>query len=255
MNNKCVYLHKTKEGVVFYVGSGTLERAYRKTARNNIWKEYAEFGFVVEIVKSKLTKTEAIILEKQLVLDLKPVSNKSKPSHVKDITSLYNLFSEYFTISNSNSGLIWRVKSKNNKIAAGSVAGSLGKNNRWQVKLNNKLYLCHRIVYLLHYGGIDPSMVIDHINGDSSDNRIENLRQVSNTLNSINRIRNKDDTLFNIQYYKGRQEYFVVRWQEKGSRVSKYFAINKNQNIEKARQLAIEFRDKLILDEKLILRN
>jgi HNH endonuclease len=47
-----------------------------------------------------------------------------------------------------------------------------------------KLYRAHRIIYKMYYG-VDPVQV-DHINGVRSDNRILNLRSVTNQENSRN---------------------------------------------------------------------
>ena len=44
----------------------------------------------------------------------------------------------------------------------------------------------HQIVWVLNYGKL-PSM-IDHINGNPKDNRIENLREVSQSENDMNRL-------------------------------------------------------------------
>lgn len=43
----------------------------------------------------------------------------------------------------------------------------------------------HRIAWIIKHG--KPPLVIDHVNGDRSDNRIENLREVSSLENSKNR--------------------------------------------------------------------
>jgi hypothetical protein len=48
-------------------------------------------------------------------------------------------------------------------------------------------YSAHRIVYLLHNPDMDQSLQIDHINGIKTDNRIENLRTVTNQQNHFNR--------------------------------------------------------------------
>lgn len=48
-----------------------------------------------------------------------------------------------------------------------------------------KRLLLHRVIWLMHHGN-DPD-TIDHINRDRSDNRIENLRDVSLSLNHMNR--------------------------------------------------------------------
>jgi len=57
------------------------------------------------------------------------------------------------------------------------------------VWFSNKLYLEHRLVFLYHNPDMDQSMQIDHINGTPTDNRIENLRLVSNQGNHFNETR------------------------------------------------------------------
>jgi len=49
-------------------------------------------------------------------------------------------------------------------------------------------YSAHRIVYLLHNPDMNQSLLIDHINGITTDNRIENLRLVTNQHNHFNRL-------------------------------------------------------------------
>jgi hypothetical protein len=48
----------------------------------------------------------------------------------------------------------------------------------------------HRIIWKLFYGK-DPDQVIDHIDGNPSNNRIENLRDVSPAKNAQNRVNTK----------------------------------------------------------------
>lgn len=44
----------------------------------------------------------------------------------------------------------------------------------------------HRVVWEAHNGPIPPGMQVDHISGDTRDNRIENLRLATNAQNNCN---------------------------------------------------------------------
>jgi hypothetical protein len=47
-------------------------------------------------------------------------------------------------------------------------------------------FKAHRLAWFFHYG-VWPTCVIDHINGDTSDNRIDNLRDVTHAVNAQNK--------------------------------------------------------------------
>ena len=68
---------------------------------------------------------------------------------------------------------------------AGDVAGTLNGNGYIYIKIRQKLYRAHRLVWLYTHGKF-PENHIDHINGLRDDNRIINLRAVTQTENNRN---------------------------------------------------------------------
>lgn len=65
---------------------------------------------------------------------------------------------------------------------AGSVAGKPTKNGYRVIGIGRRHFLSHRLAWLYVHGKW-PREQIDHINGNRSDNRIENLREASHSEN------------------------------------------------------------------------
>lgn len=55
-----------------------------------------------------------------------------------------------------------------------------------QVRVKGVLHYAHRIVWVLNYGFLEETMEIDHIDGNGINNKIENLRVVTNQENKRN---------------------------------------------------------------------
>lgn len=70
---------------------------------------------------------------------------------------------------------------------AGKRAGTLDTKRRWRISVDGQVFEAHRLVWIWHNGEIPVGHVVDHINGDPSDNRIENLRTATTSQNNANR--------------------------------------------------------------------
>lgn len=99
-------------------------------------------------------------------------------------TSTVN-YAELFAVDpTSVSGLRW-LKSGTGRRSDLRV-GSPDTPGYWRVNINRKGHMVHRIIWELTHGPIPAGHVIDHINGDPADNRIENLRVAAPQENSRN---------------------------------------------------------------------
>ena len=73
-----------------------------------------------------------------------------------------------------------------------TVADNPNRSRRLIVNYKKKAILAHRLAWALHTGDW-PKGDIDHINGDESDNRLANLRDVSKSINQQNKRRPRTD--------------------------------------------------------------
>lgn len=81
----------------------------------------------------------------------------------------------------------WKV-SRPNGVKPGNIAGTSHKDGYRYIKVLGSNWKAHRLAWLYVYGEW-PKDVIDHINGESSDNRIANLRDVDRVVNAQNQRR------------------------------------------------------------------
>jgi len=104
---------------------------------------------------------------------------------------------ELFTYSNGN--LFWTK--------TGKVAGSLKRNGYKLVKHKGVFRGAHRIIFFLHHGFF-PEMV-DHIDGNVSNNSIENLRAATRNQNGMNSKQYASNTSGYRNVYKNKHSFTV----------------------------------------------
>ncbi len=97
--------------------------------------------------------------------------------------------------------LVRKIKvSVNTKI--GDVAGGLKADGYVRVRINGKMHLAHRLIFLWHKGYMPDQ--IDHIDRNRSNNKIENLREANAKQNQWNTSLRKDNKsgLKGVSWYK-----------------------------------------------------
>jgi hypothetical protein len=96
---------------------------------------------------------------------------------------LLNYMNEHFKYCSDGNFVLIKKQYKGSVI--GTPVGWLQKNGYLRISIKGKFYQAHRLVWLFHKKEL-PLYDIDHINGNKSDNRIENLRDINHKLNTQN---------------------------------------------------------------------
>lgn len=137
------------------------------------------------------------------------------------------------------------------KVSAGDVAGCLTPTGHYAVRVNKKLYRAHRIVYQMHHGEIPTSMVIDHKDGNPSNNNLDNLRCVPQGVNARNSAIKKSNTSGVTGVYRqitaSGYDYMVAQAEVGGDVRTKSFSVL-NLGLEEATRLAILCREAFLAD-------
>lgn len=263
--NKLVYVHKLDNEII-YVGSGTKQRVNTKSCRSEehlkLWNSLEKI-----IVKDNLSETDAKTLESTLISqNLNNVNFLNKTQNVNQVLKLEWSFLDQYVYydETSNTCLRWKIDHPEiNKIRkdkqAGTLSGVYGR-----IRINGTLFQLHRVIWCLNNKrDINDGMVIDHVDRDKTNNKINNLREVDGSLNMRNKSHRKSNTGYQgiVEYPKDR--YFVVQFSIQyrvNSTTSFSYGLNKSraktdwfETRELALEAAIKYRNSLITNGSIVL--
>jgi hypothetical protein len=138
--------------------------------------------------------------------------------------------------------LIRRHSMSGNGNYAGRIVGTTPKGTRSSrystTKIHGQHWCVHKLIYLYHHGVVPEQL--DHINRDTADNRIENLRVANASENTCNRrlFVNNTSGCKGVSWHKHRQKWFAYVDVQKKRKSLGYF-----DDLELAELVSTEARD------------
>lgn len=132
----------------------------------------------------------------------------------------------------------WLVKRGNADL--GSIAGYTNSNGYRVIRLDGVRYRAHRLAWFFAHG-VWPSENVDHINGDRADNRIANLRDITQAENLQNqkRAHNRSKTGLLGAWPSGKRFHSCVRVN------GKYHELGRFDTAEQAHAAYLEAKSRL----------
>ena len=135
----------------------------------------------------------------------------------------------------ANTGMFTRIKSVNR--AGRRVSDKPNSDGYLSICIDYKIYLQHRVAWLYAYGEF-PEGHLDHINRVKTDNRLCNLRVVTDFENSQNTPPAKNNLYPNVGWIATKNR-FRVKIKSAGKAYVKFF-----KSFEDAKQCSDEMRKK-----------
>lgn len=138
-------------------------------------------------------------------------------------------------------GLFSRLKDFNNNARVDSKVGHQRCDNYIQIRIDSSFYLAHRLAWF-YMNGKWPDKLIDHINGNRSDNRLCNLREATLEQNKHNELLRKTNSsgAKGVSWDKRRQKWNAKVWSN-----NKCYNLGCFADIELAELVASSAREKL----------
>ncbi len=102
--------------------------------------------------------------------------------------------------------LFWKIQ-PSQRTKVGSIAGGEHGGGYKKVRVNGKKQFIHRVVFMMHHGFLPK--FIDHIDGNPSNNKIQNLREATHSQNIMNkRLQSNNSTgIRGVHFDKAKSKY------------------------------------------------
>lgn len=147
-------------------------------------------------------------------------------------------YSDIFRYEDGN--LYWAIKKRG--LRHNRPLGWLNKGYLWiRSNLFEKQLAVHRVIWEMHHGPISPSMVIDHIDRNTLNNDINNLRLATRSQNAMN-AKGKSGRYNNFpkNVYKDWEYNGVVRYRAQIMVNGKVIRVGGFETVDEAEAAAIQ---------------
>jgi hypothetical protein len=249
-----VYGHYRKDNdQLFYIGKGRQGRDISPSSRSQKWRSVVESagGFYAKRLYANLPEDEALYLEAILLKNPEKewgLVNKyqnSKPNFI-DLNEINKYF--YYDVS-SPTCLSFKTRTGPKSGKTGDIAGYAATCDRYfKVRFKGKSFRVHRLIWVLHYGNISDNLVVNHIDNNSFNNKIENLQLIPQAHNARRTKRHKQENCGVEEVLKVDRLYAVAAWRSlEGKRCTKLFPHSKYGK-EEAFRLATEARKQALIE-------
>ncbi len=139
------------------------------------------------------------------------------------------------TFEYKDGNLFWKIDRK--KVKPGQKAGRTKSNGYCEVRFEGRLHGTHRLIFLM-FNGYLPK-IIDHIDGNPSNNKIENLRAATHAEN----MRNSKIPKTNTSGFKGvTKNGKSKKWTAQCFVNNKHYHLGTYEDIHDAANAVIKFR-------------
>jgi len=132
--------------------------------------------------------------------------------------------------------LYWK-KDYGRKCKSGTLAGTINLRGYIQIGYKRKNYMAHKLIFLMHHGYLPE--IVDHIDNNRANNKIENLREATLVQNRWNSLKRSDNTsgIKGITWHKQ-----VKKWYVRCHVDNKIYNLGCYQDMNEAKEVLEKFR-------------